>query len=51
MQVSFTKRAPALESIRKRCIVLVIVVGCASYAIMLAMSPWVLIAWFLFFRK
>lgn len=40
-----------LESFYKRLVILGIVVGCAGYAITLALTPWVFIAWFLFYRS
>jgi len=40
-----------LESFYKRLFILGIVAGCAGYAIMLALAPWMLVIWFLFWRK
>ena len=40
-----------LKSLYKRLFILGIVAGCAGYAIMLALAPWMLIIWFIWFRK
>ena len=40
-----------MRSLANRLIVLGYVLGCLGYTLIIGLSPWALIVWFLFFRK
>ena len=40
-----------MHYLTKRCIALGYVLGCLGYTLMVGLSPWALIVWFLFYRK
>ncbi len=40
-----------MHHLKKRLIALGYILGCLGYALTVALSPWVLIVWFLFYRK
>ena len=40
-----------MHQLKKRLIALWYIMGCLGYALTVGLSPWILIVWFLFYRK